>query len=134
MLTELRPRLAAAALLLAASVLPAAGQARDSAALVTVLGSDTVALERWVRASPRVTELLERPAGALALTARSRSGFGAAKPAPGDLPSPPGDSPPPPSETYPPTATTAIVAAAASAGANSQDRAFEACGDRPPIS
>jgi len=46
-------RLVAAALLLAASVLPAAGQARDSAALVTVLGSDTVALERWVRTGNR---------------------------------------------------------------------------------
>lgn len=55
MLTELRPRLAAAAFLLAASVLPAGAQApvRDSAALVTVLGSDTVALERWVRTGNR---------------------------------------------------------------------------------
>jgi hypothetical protein len=40
-------RLACAALLLSASTLPA--QTRDSAALVTVLGRDTVAMERWRR-------------------------------------------------------------------------------------
>ncbi len=40
--------------LLAAFVTPAAAQTADSAALVTVLGSDTLALERWVRTGDRV--------------------------------------------------------------------------------
>ncbi len=51
------PRGAGAALLLAASLAaaPLAAQARaDSAALVTVLGRDTIALERWVRTGSRI--------------------------------------------------------------------------------
>ncbi len=40
---------------LAASAIPAGAQARaDSAALVTVLGRDTIALERWVRTGSRI--------------------------------------------------------------------------------
>ncbi|HEX8696774.1 MAG TPA: DUF2911 domain-containing protein [Longimicrobium sp.] len=39
----------------AAPARAAAQQAADSAALVTVLGADTLALERWVRAGDRVT-------------------------------------------------------------------------------
>jgi len=54
MLKDLRlPRAAAALLLAACAAPPAHAQARDSAALVTVLGSDTVALERWVRTPDR---------------------------------------------------------------------------------
>lgn len=41
--------------LLAAFAAPAAAQTADSAALVTVLGRDTLALERWVRTPERVT-------------------------------------------------------------------------------
>lgn len=52
MLTDLRWN-AAALLLAACAATSAHGQARDSAALVTVLGSDTVALERWVRTGAR---------------------------------------------------------------------------------
>jgi hypothetical protein len=50
-LNRMRPALLAA--LLAAA--PAAAQTADSAALVTVLGRDTLALERWVRTPRRVT-------------------------------------------------------------------------------
>lgn len=53
-----RPHIFASALLALAPTLapaPAAAQQADSAALVTVLGSDTLALERWVRAGNRVT-------------------------------------------------------------------------------
>jgi hypothetical protein len=49
--TWMRPALLAA--LVAAT--PAAAQTADSAALVTVLGRDTLALERWVRTPQRVT-------------------------------------------------------------------------------
>ena len=48
--TRLRPALLAAS----SPRAPAAAQA-DSAALVTVLGRDTLALERWVRTPERVT-------------------------------------------------------------------------------
>jgi hypothetical protein len=41
--------------LLAALAAPAAAQTADSAALVTVLGRDTLALERWVRSGERIT-------------------------------------------------------------------------------
>ncbi|HEX2204706.1 MAG TPA: DUF2911 domain-containing protein [Longimicrobium sp.] len=53
-----RPVLIASALLALAPALapaPAAAQRADSAALVTVLGRDTLAIERWVRAGDRVT-------------------------------------------------------------------------------
>ncbi|HEX2209449.1 MAG TPA: DUF2911 domain-containing protein [Longimicrobium sp.] len=43
------------ALLAALVAAPAAAQQADSAALVTVLGHDTLALERWVRTPTRVT-------------------------------------------------------------------------------
>jgi Protein of unknown function (DUF2911) len=48
-------RAARALPLLAAFAAPAAAQQADSAALVTVLGRDTLALERWVRTPTRVT-------------------------------------------------------------------------------
>lgn len=54
---RLRPGSAAALLLLASlAAAPAAAQAAraDSAALVTVLGRDTLALERWVRTGSRI--------------------------------------------------------------------------------
>ena len=55
----LHPRAAAALPLIAVlAAAPAGAQGRasaDSAALVTVLGSDTLALERWVRAPGRIT-------------------------------------------------------------------------------
>jgi hypothetical protein len=41
--------------LLATLAAPAAAQTADSAALVTVLGRDTLALERWVRSGDRIT-------------------------------------------------------------------------------
>lgn len=44
-----------AAVLTALLAAPAAAQRADSAALVTVLGRDTLALERWVRAGDRIT-------------------------------------------------------------------------------
>lgn len=50
---QIHLRLACAALLLSAPALPAQTPARDSAALVTVLGRETVALERWRRTPGR---------------------------------------------------------------------------------